>query len=593
MANLKIVWEMIKQLGYILNHKQKKQCIKAFLAMLIAAVFETLGVSVVIPFIIALTQPETLLNNQYVREFTNLLNIQSTFGLMLLMAIGVILVYIIKNIIILFSNYIQIYFRNQLENEMSVLMLDSYMKRPYTYFLEVNSGDILRGINSDISGVAQIIDGFFGFLSELLTFILICSFLIYLNPMIAIGLITAVSACGLLIILGFKGKINKLGKEARQAFSQRFSYANQAVNGIKEITVMQRREKFTSHYANASTAAAQCNTSYQYTSRIPNKVTEIAFIASIVLMCTIGMQEEVDIVALVPQLSAIAVACVRILPAVSTMTSSVNTLVYYRLTLEATCENIKEAEKYERWVQDYIENKEEQKLYEYKIKFDELLRVEHITWKYNNTTVNVIDDLSLEIRKGEAVAFVGESGAGKSTLADIILGVLNPQKGQVLVDGLDIFAMPKQWAKLIGYVPQTVFLIDDTIRNNIAFGLSDQEIDDQKIWQALEEAQLKKFVEKLPLGLDTIVGERGIKFSGGQRQRVAIARALYESPQILVLDEATSALDNETEAAVMESIDALQGYKTLIIVAHRLSTIRNCNKVFEIKNGKALLIKGG
>lgn len=197
--------------------------------------------------------------------------------------------------------------------------------------------------------------------------------------------------------------------------------------------------------------------------------------------------------------------------------------------------------------------------------------------------------LSLIIKKGESLALIGESGAGKTTLSDVILGLLKPELGTVKMDNIDIFAIPKQWAGIIGYVPQSVYLIDDTIKENIIFGLENNENNDEAIWRALEQAQLKQFVESLPQQLNTIVGERGIKFSGGQRQRVAIARALYYDPDILVLDEATSALDSGTETAVMEAIEALQGQKTLIIVAHRLTTIRNCDKIYEVKNGVAYL----
>lgn len=589
MANFKIVLEMIRELAYVMNRRQQRQCIFAFCAMMVAAVFETLGVGVIIPFVVSIAQPAELLRNEYVRVVTDALHITSTTGLIAIMAFGVIIIYILKNVIILLSNYVQIRFRNNLERDLSVLMLDSYMKRPYTYFLEANSGDILRGVNSDISGVAQIVDGFFGFFSEMLTFGLICIFLIYLNPVIAIGLIASISICAVLIVYGFKGKINRLGRRAREVFARRFEYANQAVGGIKEITVMQRRESFTKQYDIASEVAADCNTSYQFTSRVPAKVIEIVFISSIVLMCTIGIGEEFNIVEIIPQLSAIAIACVRVLPSISTMTASINTLVYYRVTLESTCENVKEAEAYTRWRQEYRREKEtDNNIYDGKTEFTDSIKIEHIRWKYNNTIKYVLDDLSLEIQKGEAIGLIGESGAGKSTLADIILGLLKPQAGSVLVDGLDIFAMPEQWAKMIGYVPQTVFLADDTIRNNVAFGLPEDEIDEELIWKALEQAQLKSFVEKLPEGLDTIVGERGIKFSGGQRQRVAIARALYYNPEILVLDEATSALDTETETAVMEAIDTLQGHKTLIIVAHRLTTIKNCDVIYEIMDGLAV-----
>lgn len=587
MANIRVVINMIHQLLYIMNHKQKRQCIIAFIAMLIAAIFETLGVSVVIPFIISMTQPNILMENKYVVKCMELFHVSSFTGLMLLMAVGVILIYIIKNLIILLSNYIQIRFRNNLENDLSVLMLESYMKRPYTFFLETNSGEILRGVNSDISGVAQVVDGFFLFFSESLTFSLIGVFLLYLNPFIACGLIIAVIAAGILSVYGFKRQINRLGIRAREVFAKKYSCANQAIGGIKEITVMQRRECFVKQYEEASRIASDCNTSYQFTGRIPGKIIEVVFIASIVLMCTIGLRGEVNIVEYIPQLSAIAVACVRILPSMSTMTSSINTLVYYRTTLNSACENYRSAEKYENERSINMDSSfgggNSSNGFHHDIFLD------NITWRYNNSDVDVLHNLSLTIQKGEAVGFIGESGAGKSTLADIILGLLKPQCGQVKVDNTDIYTIPKQWAKIVGYVPQTVFLSDDTVRRNIAFGLPEEEIDDKLVWEALQQAQLSDFVRKLPEGLNTVVGERGIKFSGGQRQRVAIARALYYDPEILVLDEATSALDTETEQAVMEAIDTLQGHKTLIIVAHRLTTIKNCDKIYEIKDGKAYL----
>lgn len=214
--------------------------------------------------------------------------------------------------------------------------------------------------------------------------------------------------------------------------------------------------------------------------------------------------------------------------------------------------------------------------------FNKDIEIRDITWQYANTDRNVLEHLSLKISKGESIALIGESGAGKSTLADVIMGLLDPQQGDILVDGQPIKSNLLQWSKLIGYVPQSVYLIDDTIRNNVAFGIPLNEIQDEKIWAALKQARLDEYIQGLPYGLDTIVGDRGIKFSGGQRQRIAIARTMYYDPQILVLDEATSALDDETEKAVMESIDSLQGHKTLIIIAHRLSTIQKCDKIYEV-----------
>jgi ABC-type multidrug transport system fused ATPase/permease subunit len=257
--------------------------------------------------------------------------------------------------------------------------------------------------------------------------------------------------------------------------------------------------------------------------------------------------------------------------------------------LENVYHNVVEAKEYEKQREKYVKENIVNKNVEVSTEFEQVLSINHVEWKYREQIKPVLENVTLEIRRGESIALIGESGSGKTTLSDIILGLLHPQKGSVYMDGIDVYGMPEEWAKVIGYVPQSVFLIDDTIRNNVAFGL--KNVDDTDIWYALEQAQLKKFVESLPEGLDTMVGEQGIKFSGGQRQRVAIARALFSRPQILVLDEATAALDNETEAAVMEAIDALQGKMTLIIVAHRLSTIRNCDKIYEICNGRAELRK--
>ena len=223
-----------------------------------------------------------------------------------------------------------------------------------------------------------------------------------------------------------------------------------------------------------------------------------------------------------------------------------------------------------------------------KIAFKNEISIQDVTFAYPGTKEKVIDHLNLKIKKGSSVAFIGTSGAGKTTLSDIILALLKPQTGKILVDGVDIKELGGVWNRMIGYVPQSVYLTDASIRHNIAFGVAENDIDDKRVWDALEAAHLKEFVEKQPRQLDTEVGEWGIKFSGGQRQRVAIARALYSNPEILVLDEATAALDTETETAVMESIEELQGYKTLIIVAHRLTTIRNCDKIYEIKDGKAI-----
>ena len=279
-------------------------------------------------------------------------------------------------------------------------------------------------------------------------------------------------------------------------------------------------------------------------------------------------------------------AAFKLLPSIGKISNRVTGIVYHKPRLDNVYDNILEAEKYEKECEEESRRRNCGQEIDKAIEFQEVVSVENIVWQYEGQTKPVLTDVSLCIHKGESVALIGASGSGKTTLSDILLGLLAPEKGSIYMDGIDIYTIPKIWARIVGYVPQSVFLIDDTIRNNVAFGLRD--VDDSDIWKALEQAQLKAFVETLPAGLDTIVGDRGIKFSGGQRQRVAIARALFNKPEILILDEATAALDNETEKAVMESIDALQGQITMVIVAHRLTTIRNCDSIYEVKEGKAI-----
>lgn len=585
--NLRTFKRMFDYLVQILNKRQKRQGILLFFLLLLVSLLEMLGVSVIIPFIIAMLEPDVLMQNQYVKIVVTTLHIQEQNQIVYVIAALIILVYIMKNGMILLVNYYQTNYRNTLEKDLSVQMLSSYMKRPYTYFLDINSSEIMRGVTSDITGIATILDSFSGFLAEAMTCVLIGAFVICLNPFIAFYLLLIAALTALLIILVFKKKISVCGVETRNAFAERYQHAYQAVTGIKEITVTQRRDAFVEKYEQASEKARRYNNIYLFINKMPSRLVETVFLGSLVVLVCISMQDAKSQTDFISVLGALAVAAVRILPSISNIAGYINGLVYNRPALENAYANITEARKYNLALEqtedvDKSEDCED-------VSLQSVINIENIFWRYKPNLPYVLENLSLEVVRGEAVAFIGGSGAGKTTLADVMLGLLKPEKGQVLVDGRDVFEMLPQWSRMVGYVPQSVFLIDDTIRNNIAFGIPMEEQVEDMIWHALEQAQLKEVVEGLESGLDTIVGERGIKFSGGQRQRIAIARALYYNPDILIMDEATSALDTETETAVMESIEALHGKKTLIIVAHRLSTIRKCDKIYEVKDGMIVL----
>lgn len=584
--DIKTLFSMFKQLDIILSSKQKKQIVGILFLIIVGSFVEMLGVSAVLPFIESLLTPEILSEKWYFAPITKITGAQSSFEIIVTCGILIVAVYLLKNLFLLVSTWRQSKFRCQFQKDLSTTMLRSYVRRPYTFFLNTNSAEVLRGIGQDVYGTFEIMRNMFLTLSETLTVAMIGIFIIYTDPFMACGILGLALICFFVITFSLKPILSRIGKELRAANFERGKCAYQSVMGIKEIKVTQREQTFIEGYDEAYEKEQKIEVVHEVANALPVKIIETVCIAGLIFVVCIKIKIGIDIADFVTKLGTFALAAFKILPSISRLTEYLNNLVYYRPALEAVYNNLDEVKKYEKELETYISVKDEQFA---DLEFTEELRCRNVIWKYQNAKDDVLKGLNMSIRKGEAVALIGASGAGKTTLADCILGLLKPESGMIEMDGIDIFSIPKQWSRIIGYVPQTVFLIDDSVRANIIFGAPKEEWDDDKVWKVLKQAQLDLFVHNLPDGLDTIVGERGVKFSGGQRQRIAIARALYYNPEILVLDEATSALDNETEKAVMESIEALQGHKTLIIVAHRLTTIRKCDKIYEIVDGHAVL----
>lgn len=583
MGNIRSIKKVILQLNYILSKRQRRGAILLFVCMIIGSSLELLGVSAIYPFLQMLLESDGIQSKWYTALIYHIAPRLETHQILLFFCGVIIVVYLLKNIFLIFSAYIQHSYAAKFQRETSTKMLEAYLKRPYQYFLNTNSGIIINGVTRDIEGAYQILLAFFTMLSEVLTVVILGIFLLMTDWITALSAMLLAMLCFLAIVFGFKSKMKKAGKDRRNAYALTNQYGYQAISGIKEITVLNRRKNFVKQFEKAALLGQKASIVYGFLGVCPDRILEGVCIAGFMGIVCIRIAIGTDVNEFVPVLGTFAMGAFRILPSVSKISSRFNTIVYYQASLQNTYDNLRAVEAYdcgggEAIVEDYENN----------VRFTRELLIKEIDWKYQNAKENVLENASLKINKGEAIALIGSSGAGKTTLADIIMGLLKPQQGMVEMDGIDIFSIPQQWCRIIGYVPQSVFLIDDTVRCNVAFGLEEENIDDEKVWAALDQAQLKDFVKNLPNGLDTIVGERGIKFSGGQRQRIAIARALYEDPDILVLDEATSALDNETETAVMESIDALQRSKTLIIVAHRLTTIRNCDRIYEITDGAAV-----
>ncbi len=599
--NIKLFKQIIDEINYILEDKQKRRLIFVFFTIVISSALELLGVTAILPFVQAIVSPDQLISNKYIRFCCELLNIQDYTGLLVLVCIGIILVYLLKNAFILYANYAQTDYLTALQHSLSVKMLDSYLNRPYSYFLDTNSAVIRTGCLSSIVSFRDTIGTLLTLFTEILTTILISCYLIYADWITALGTLFVLSIILVGMVCFFKPLVKKAGNIAKKADIERTKSISQAVEGIKDIMVTRRKAYFIEAFDDAANNARIATRSYMVLSACPNRITEGVCVSGIVgIICIRMIMGDEGMAYFIPRLASFAMAAFKILPSVGKIANGITSIVYNRPFEEEVFKNICEAQEYEKmFTRDKLESKSFSPNYDYEYidsNSEELaneirsrnfvISLQKIEWKYMNQEIPVLKGLSMDINKGESIGIIGASGAGKTTVTDIILGLLRPQKGNVTIDGRNIFCMPNTWARLVGFVPQSIYLIDDTIKANVAFGM--QDVSDDRIWEALNKANLKDFVESLPNKLDTLVGERGVKFSGGQRQRVAIARALYYEPEILLLDEATAALDNETEAAVLESIETLQGSVTIIIVAHRLTTIRSCDKIYEITNGVAI-----
>lgn len=572
-----------KKLLNILNREQKIYGIFILILSLGGALLETLGVSIVLPLVNAMLEPEKLMKYSLVRELMHFFRIEEASNLILLIGILTILIYVIKNIYFIVLAWVRTKYACKIQGELSVYIMESYMNQGYSFFLSRSIGDLQRSIAADVNGVYNVLLSCIKIFVEVVTIIAICIFILLTDPIMAGAVLVLALVCLLLISNCFRVTMKKAGDMQRHYFSISYQASLQAFQGIKEILVSNREKFFVNLYKQSYMMKQKAGIRQSMGAESPSYIIEAICVSGLIGMICIRLAAgNNDAQSMIPTLSAFAIGAFRILPSLGKVSSNINVITFNLPSLDSVYDNMQMCEELNRKQQEhevgYVEKK----------RFEKELKICDVSFEYEGKPEKVLDGVNLSILKGESIAFVGQSGAGKTTLADIILGLLVPQRGSVQVDGGDIFSLGGTWNQMIGYVPQNIYLTDDTVRNNIAFGIDRKFIDENKVWNALEQAQLKEFIEKLPQGLDTTVGERGVRFSGGQRQRIAIARALYSNPDILVMDEATAALDNETETAVMESIEALKGKKTIIIIAHRLTTVENCNKIYEIVGGKAM-----
>lgn len=581
---LKKIQDVIKKMMYILDRSQKRWGGVLFVLSLIGAFFEMLGVSVILPLVQIMTEPDVLMQNMIITKVIQKIGINGNDEVLILIVIVIILIYVLKNLYLVFLSYVRCKYSCKVQRELSVKMMKFYMQRGYSFFTEHNSSELIRGVSSAPASVYQVLQNGLRLLSEILTVGAIIGMSIMIMDVRLICIIFVLMIiCLFGVVFLFKNMMTYYGKKFHEYLAKSTQALYQAFQGIKEVLVMNRQGYFTNEYEKAYTEQQRATVGQTIATESPAYFIEMVCITGLLIYVCLQCLRVDDASVLLPGLASLAVGAFRILPALGRISSELNTMLFYLPALQEVHDNFVEVEQYQDIEQDIACDKPQKN-----IEFGKEIMIKGIDWKYPNTENYVLKDVDLNIQKGESIALIGASGAGKTTLADIILGLLIPEKGDILVDGISLYHSKARWGKLIGFVSQAFYINDDTIRNNIAFGIERKLIDDEMVWRALEQAQLKEFVENLDNKLDTSVGERGVRFSGGQRQRLAIARALYENPEILVLDEATAALDNDTEAAVMEAVEHLKGKMTLVIIAHRLSTIRNCDKVYEVKEGAIL-----
>lgn len=573
------MFRIINKFRVILSKQQKFRIAVIIVMMIVGAFLETLGVGVVLPLVSVITTPDIIESNEIIKSICKLFDLHSARTFMILMIVVLILVYIFKNMFLFFEYYVQSRFICNNRFAVQRKLLEKYLRKPYEYFLYAESGEIMRTINNDTTLTFSLLSSLLGFFTEAFVSAALIVTIIITDPYMAF-LSAGVLGIALLALENIvRPVLKRAGLKKQKSSAETFKWLLQSINGIKEIKVAEKENYFLEQFFKYGKREIESEKVNTVLGTVPRLAIEAVSMSAILGVLAVLLYSGREIESMLPQLTAFAFAAVRLMPSVNRMSTALNSAAYQEPALDKVIQVMNEEEEPLR-----LPQKEEQ--HTSGITLQKKVELKDITYCYPNTEAAVIIHANMEIPVGKSIGIVGASGSGKTTTVDILLGLLAPQTGKVLADGEDVCKNYHSWLSHISYIPQMIFMLDDTIRANVAFGDGEEAICETQVWKALEEAQLADFVRGLPEGLDTRIGERGVRLSGGQRQRIGIARALYTDPELLVFDEATSALDNETEAAVMESVNSLHGKKTLLIIAHRLGTIEGCDMVYRIENGK-------
>lgn len=578
--------KILNKLNYIFDKKQKVQIIILLIMIFVGGFLELIGVSAILPVVELILQPERMQENQYISYLYRFLPVDNYSDFLCLMIILMIAVYIFKGVYLYGLYYIQNTFTYLNQKKLSTKLLDIYLRQPYSFHLNNNSAELIRNINADVPTFYRLVMNVLLLATDGITAIMLLILLFLTDAMMTISIVL-VGLTFLGIYLGIVRKqIRKYGQKFRLHNAKLTQWLQQALGGIKETKILKKEDFFCYNYGINCEQYAKSYANYYAVSSFPKYFLEAICITAILIVMLLKIKSGNGVQAIIPQLAVFAVAAFRLIPSMNKITAAMGEIMFASPSLDLIYHDIKEMDTMKKDMEGIKRNSQ---VFLEKLSFHNSIEVEHVSFRYENSDKDVLNHVSITIPKNKSVAFIGQSGAGKTTMADIILGLLQPNEGRVCVDGVDIKSNYEAWLDKVSYIPQAIYLCDDTIKHNIAFGISDNEVDEDRLNRVIEEAQLQELIENQPEGVNTYIGENGMRISGGQRQRIGIARALYSRPEILILDEATSALDTETEQAVMDAINGLQGKITLIIIAHRLSTTEKCDYVYKIIDGKAVI----
>ena len=578
---MKKIIKFINQMNYIFDSRQKWQLLYILFIVIFTTFVELLGVTAILPFIEVLMDQSSIQKTWYLSYIYSFMAFKNSNNFLIFLAVFLISVYWIKNLLMIISYNLQHKFTFSNQKNMAHKLLHHYLSQPYFFHLSHSSAELIRSINTDIVMMFQGILSLLQFFAEILVCIVLGTFLLITDMQITVVIVLSLLLFVILFTKKIKDYLSYIGEEDRKYAMGIVKWLQQSFGGLKETKIMHREKFFLNMFDAQYRKWADLEKIYRNLQMIPKPIMETLCITGLMLAIIFKLISGTDMSDFVGTLSVFAVAAFRLLPSFNRLTGYVSAIIFYYPAFEAVYNDLKKIE----GENDCLILEEEIK----KLPLEQTISIHNLSFKYPKGDKFVLNNININIPKNKSVALIGPSGAGKTTLADLVLGVLKPSEGHIYIDGEDAFENLLGWQKNVGYIPQSIYLMDDTIKNNIIYGAK-EELDNNKLIKAIEEAQLKDFIDSLTDGWDTEIGEGGMRLSGGQRQRIGIARALYNDPDVLILDEATSALDNDTEKAVMEAIESFSGTKTLIIIAHRLSTVENCDLKFMIKDGTATLV---